>query len=168
MKIATLITFVLFITLLSSFKKEEPAVYFSSETFNTRSTVNKTVLLNLVNAARKKGCQCGDKYYPPAPALTWNTLLEKAALDHSNDMHQKKYFSHTSKNGSTAGVRIEAAGYRWQTYGENIAMGYGSEKAVFDGWLSSPGHCKNIMNNRYKEMGVAKVGDYWTQDFGAR
>jgi len=53
-------------------------------------------------------------------------------------------------------------------YGENIGMGYKNEKEMVEGWLKSPGHCKNIMNKGYKEMGVAKVGSYWTQTFGAR
>ena len=132
------------------------------------STVNKTVLLQLVNDARKKGCNCGNTYYAPAPALTWNDLLEKAAFNHSKDMSQRKYFSHTGSDGSGSGERINAAGYAWKFYGENIAAGYPTEKEVISGWLSSPGHCANIMNKNYKEMGVAKVADYWTQDFGSR
>lgn len=131
------------------------------------STVNKTVLLQLVNDARKKGCNCGGSYYAPASALTWNNQLEKAAYNHSNDMFRNKYFSHTGSDGSGSGERINEAGYSWRYYGENIAQGYPTEQAVVNGWLSSPGHCSNIMNKNYKEMGVAKVGDYWTQDFGS-
>ncbi|MDB5209147.1 MAG: hypothetical protein JWR72_4222 [Flavisolibacter sp.] len=135
---------------------------------NSTSTVNKTLMLQLVNDARKKGCQCGDTWYPSAPALTWDVLLEKAALNHSKDMYSNNYFSHTSQDGTGAGVRIDVAGYKWKTYGENIAMGYNTEQAVVEGWLKSPGHCQNIMKASFKEMGVAKVGNYWTQDFGAK
>jgi uncharacterized protein YkwD len=43
------------------------------------------------------------------------------------------------------------------------------------GWLSSPGHCANLMNPRYTEMGAAyglnsarkSTYPYWTQVFGA-
>jgi len=132
------------------------------------SSVNKTLMLQLVNEVRKKGCQCGDTYYPAASAVTWNEVLEKAATAHSKDMYQNKYFSHTSPSGTNAGTRIDAAGYKWKTYGENIAMGYNNEKAVIDGWLSSPGHCKNIMGSAYKEMGVANVNGYWTQVFATK
>jgi uncharacterized protein YkwD len=132
------------------------------------SSVNKTVLLQLVNDARKKGCNCGDVYYAPAPALTWNDQLEKAAYNHSSDMFQKKYFSHTGSDGSGTGERISNAGYNWKYYGENIAQGYQTEKEVVEGWLKSPGHCANIMSKNYNEMGVSRVGDYWTQDFGSR
>lgn len=132
------------------------------------STVNKTVLLQLVNDARKKGCNCGNAYYGPANPLTWNDQLEKAAYDHTKDMFQKRYFSHTGSDGTSSGERIINAGYTWKWYGENIAQGYRTEKDVVAGWLSSPGHCANIMNKDFKEMGVAKLGDYWTQDFGSR
>lgn len=134
----------------------------------SNSSVNKTLMLQLVNEVRKKGCQCGDTYYPAAPAVTWNEVLEKAANAHSKDMYQNKYFSHTSPAGTNAGTRIDAAGYKWKTYGENIAMGYSNERTVVDGWLSSPGHCKNIMGAAFKEMGVANINGYWTQVFATK
>ena len=132
----------------------------------TVTTVNKAAMLQLVNEVRQQGCNCGGTWYGPATAVIWNNKLETAAYNHSNDMYQKKYFSHTAPDGSNAGIRIERAGYLWQTYGENIAVGYHSERDVVNGWLSSPGHCKNIMNPNFREMGVARVGTYWTQEFG--
>ena len=74
--------------------------------------------------------------------------------------------SHQGSDGSDAGDRITQAGYTWQTYGENIAEGYTSEEAVIKGWLESEGHCQNIMNGAFTEMGVATSGSYWTQVFG--
>ncbi len=130
--------------------------------------VNKVVLLQLVNAARKKGCDCGGNYYYPAPAVVWNDQLEKAAINHSNDMFAHTYFSHTAQDGRGAGERISDVGYTWKAYGENIAMGYANEAEVVEGWLKSPGHCKNIMNKDFREMGVARQGAYWTQDFGSK
>lgn len=130
--------------------------------------VNKSLMLQLVNEVRRKGCQCGDTYYYPVPELTWNTKLEAAALSHSSNMQQANFFSHRAPDGSNGGVRIERAGYIWRAYGENIAAGYTSERAVIKGWLESPGHCKNLMNKTYREMGVARMGTYWTQEFGTR
>jgi len=37
---------------------------------------------------------------------------------------------------------------------------------VFQGWKDSPSHCKNMMSQEFREMGFAKVGDYWVQDLG--
>ncbi|MBA2746005.1 MAG: CAP domain-containing protein [Flavisolibacter sp.] len=134
----------------------------------TSSAINKNLVLELVNRARTNGCKCGDTYYYPVPALKWNSILEKAAFHHSVDMEQKKYFSHIAPDGSKAGKRIEKVGYKWKAYGENIASGYSTEAAVVEGWLKSPGHCKNIMNKMYKEMGMGRSGRYWTQNFGAK
>src|SRR5688500_18531191 len=73
------------------------------------ATVNKTKMLQLVNDVRKSGCKCGDTWYYPAPALSWNDKLESAAVSHSNDMYDKKYFNHTAPDGSDAGVRMDRA-----------------------------------------------------------
>lgn len=130
--------------------------------------INKILLLQLVNEVRKKGCRCGDVYYSPAPAVSWNNQLEQASLAHSNDMYANNYFSHASKDGSKAAERISEVGYNWRTYGENIAFGYRNEREVMEGWIKSPGHCRNIMNKAYKEMGVSRSGDYWTQVFATK
>lgn len=132
------------------------------------ATLNKSLLLQLVNAARQKGCKCGDVVYSPALPLIWNERLEKAALAHSFDMFRQNYFNHTSPDGTGAGERLEMAGYQWKQYGENIGMGYKNETEVVQSWLKSPSHCKNIMNQSYKEMGVARVGNYWTQTLGLK
>jgi uncharacterized protein YkwD len=130
--------------------------------------VNKTKLVDLVNAVRKTGCKCGSTTMPPVGAVSWNDKLAKAGYEHSVEMDANDYFSHTGLNGSGPGQRITAAGYAWRTYGENIANGYTTEQAVMNGWLSSEGHCKNIMNGSFKEMGAGRKGNYWTQVFGAR
>lgn len=170
MKIAMILN-ILFSTLLFFSCTKEP-VQINNDTTSTTAkvptTLNKTLMLKLINEARSKGCQCGDTYYYSAPALGWNDLLEKAAFNHSNDMYENKYFAHTALDGSNAGMRIERVGYNWKAYGENIGMGYKDEKEVVEAWLASPGHCKNLMNKNYKEVGVSRVGGYWTQAFGTR
>ena len=83
-------------------------------------------------------------------------------------MAQRNQLTHSSKNGDDPGKRISKAGYQWNAYAENVAMGYPDERAVIQGWLKSPGHCANIMKPNVKEMGVAKKGKYWTQVFASR
>jgi uncharacterized protein YkwD len=128
--------------------------------------LDKQKMLNLINAQRAAGCNCGTTYMPPVPALTWNNRLATAAWKHSKDMHDKNYFDHTSKDGREFDERITAEGYIWKSVGENIATGYTSEEEVMQGWMASPGHCKNIMEGKYTEIGGGRVGNYWTQDFG--
>lgn len=161
---------ILIISTILSFSctKETPAELPAHTVTAVPQSLNKTKMLQLVNKMRQQGCQCGSTYYSPVAPLTWNDQLEVAALAHSKDMQAKKYFSHTSPDGSGAGDRIERAGYNWMAFGENIGQGYKDEEEVVAAWKSSPSHCKNIMDGKFKEMGVAKAGEYWTQTFGAR
>lgn len=132
------------------------------------------LILKGVNAARAEGRACGTQQYPPAPPLRWNSMLGSAALVHSRDMAAQRYFSHIAKDGSLTGARSQRAGYAWQRIGENISFGQNSPQAALDGWLSSPGHCANIMNPDFTEMGAGygmtveqRSGVvYWTQVFG--
>lgn len=166
-----LLSFILFLSVVVySCKKEDvPPDTLPEKPDNTVVfNVNKNTILQLVNQVRLAGCNCGSTAMPPVSAITWDDQLGKAAYDHSVDMKTNNYFTHIGLNGSDPGQRITAAGYNWKTYGENIANGYTSEKAVIDGWLKSEGHCKNIMGKNFKHMGVGRNGNYWTQIFGAK
>lgn len=132
-------------------------------------------VLRLVNARRAAGASCGARgTFPAAPALAWNDALASAAYAHSLDMATKNYFSHDSQDGRTFSQRITAAGYSWSTVGENIAAGQDTLAAVIDGWMASDGHCANIMNAAFKDIGLgcarnasSQYGIYWTMDLGA-
>ncbi|WP_263164536.1 sigma-70 family RNA polymerase sigma factor [Streptomyces sp. SCSIO ZS0520] len=115
----------------------------------------------LVNAERAKN-GCGP--------VTANPKLQSAAQSHSDDMADRDYFSHTDPDGGDPGDRITAAGYRWSTYGENIAAGQQTPSQVMEGWMNSEGHRANILNCGFKEIGVGlrkdASGPIWTQNFG--
>lgn len=133
----------------------------------------KQEFLYRINRVRAVGCDCGKKHYTPAPPLTWNDDLENAAREHATDMYRRNYFSHTSKDGRNIEDRIVMAGYQFKGFrsfavGENIAFGQQSIAEVSDGWFKSEGHCQNLMNPDFKEIGVARTGLYWVQDFGGR
>lgn len=130
------------------------------------TNLNNDLILKLVNDKRTSGCNCGVDVMPPVALLTWNNALSIAASRHSEDMNSNNFFTHNSSNGATLNDRINLTGYKWLAIGENIANGTFTEQAVFDAWITSSAHCKNIMNANFKEMGAAKVGNYWTQDFG--
>lgn len=132
-------------------------------------------VLARVNQYRAAGASCGSRgAYAPAQGLSWHLALTQAADSHSRDMVANNFFSHTGANGSSAGQRITAAGYNWSSYGENIAAGQASINEVVDGWMASDGHCANIMNAAFVDIGVACVPGsastayrtYWTMDLG--
>lgn len=130
--------------------------------------VDRSALLLLVNGLRSHGCKCGDDQMPPVAAVIWNGLLERAAYDHSKDMVINKYFDHNSPSGTTPGGRLDAAGYHWNYYGENIATGNMDEQAVILGWLASPKHCHNMMDPAFTEIGVGRYNNNWTMELGKR
>jgi uncharacterized protein YkwD len=131
-------------------------------------------LLARVNEARAAPRSCGDQVFGAAPPLTWNENLAHAALGHSEDMATKRYHSHKEPGGSDPAERATRSGYRWSRIGENIASGQHSVAQAVNDWLGSPGHCANIMNPAFTEMGAAYAVNpanenrtpYWTQMFG--
>lgn len=121
-------------------------------------------VLDEVNALRATGCRCpGGKRFPPAPALRWNDQLANAAQAHAKDMQRNKFFDHRGSDGADFSARVTRAGYRWKTVAENIADGYPDAKSVVLGWRNSKGHCKNLMNSDFREMGAARAGRFWVQ-----
>lgn len=131
-------------------------------------------VLALVNQARSRGAQCGGKTFARAAPLRLSPSLERAAAAHARDMADHRYLSHDGRDAASVADRVTRAGYRWRAVGENIAAGARTPEAVVKGWLESPGHCANIMNADYREMGVAYAvnaeanpGIYWTQVFAA-
>lgn len=132
-------------------------------------------ILVLVNAARARARSCGAQSFGPAAPLAWNPLLGQAALAHSEDMAQRHYFDHKQPDGSVPADRATRAGYRWRVVGENIASGQRTPEEALASWLDSPGHCANIMNPRFTEMGAAYAVNpendnrtaFWTQVFGS-
>ncbi len=114
-----------------------------------------------------------------APPLTMNRELNKSALFHANFMAENDCFNHLCPNEPNLGRRARDAGYDWRAVAENIAAGQDGAAEVVAGWMTSPGHRKNILNPRYKEIGVGYVlldrdggkvalRHYWVQNFGAR
>jgi uncharacterized protein YkwD len=131
-------------------------------------------MLDAVNQARATGRNCGTTFYPAVAPLAWNTQLATAAAGHSTDMANNSYFSHTGLDGRNPGNRIDATGYLSSYWGENIYAGGGDVAAAVNAWLNSAGHCANIMNSHFKDIGAACAantssvyGRYWTQDFAA-
>ncbi len=132
-----------------------------------------SAILALVNVHRANGAVCGGTPLPPAPALLLDSALNDAAALHALDMAQFDYFSHVGRGGSTYIDRILDAGFSGVTLGENIAAGPSTVADVVSLWMSSSGHCTNIMNPAFDSMGAGHAtvptstyGTYWVQTFG--
>jgi len=116
--------------------------------------------------------------------LRLNRRLSAAATNHSRDMVRKQYFDHTSRAGRDVVDRLTHTGYlgratTW-TVGENLAWGAGSRstpREIVVSWMNSPGHKANILNPRFREIGIGVIfdtpspqwtGATYTTTFGAR
>ncbi len=132
-------------------------------------------ILDLINQARAQPRYCGKEHYAAAPPVRWNETLAASSQRHSDDMANYNFFDHVNpRDGTHSWDRVERAGYKYLTTGENIGAGYKNAEAVVEGWITSPGHCANLMNPQFTEMGAAMavnrrstMGLYWTQEFAA-
>src|SRR3954454_20154363 len=95
--------------------------------------------------------------------LKINGSLTGAADGHSSQMARLGYFSHNSANGQSFSQRVAQAysprGFRSWTVGENLVWGgpdIGAARA-FKLWLSSPPHRANLLNARWREVGLGAV-----------
>merc|ERR1712232_274013 len=93
----------------------------------------------LVNKLRAAGFTCpdGTSYAPNSEAMKFDCRLWKASQLHSQDMADKNYFSHTSKDGRSPWDRARAQGA--SASGENIAAGSSTAQAVLEQWKKSNG-----------------------------
>jgi len=117
--------------------------------------------------------------------LRTNKRLGRAAKGHAGDMVRRDYFAHDSLSGQSFTDRIRRTGYMsharsWQV-GENIAWGTGERGTpheIVNVWMNSPGHRANILQRRFREIGIGVVGGApegnpqraatYATDFGAR
>lgn len=105
------------------------------------------------------------------PALSASPLLNRSAQGWTNVMVSSDEFTH----GTNFASRIGAVGYDWRMAGENIATGFATPRGVVRGWMASTGHCQNILNPAYRNVGTgvsaravtgfATGSGTWTQDF---
>jgi uncharacterized protein YkwD len=90
------------------------------------------------------------------PALAENEKLDAAAMIKAQDMFQKQYFAHESPSGAGPSDLAEDVNYDYLAIGENLALGnFKDDEALVQAWMDSPGHRANILNKKYKEIGVA-------------
>jgi uncharacterized protein YkwD len=126
-----------------------------------------------INQLRAAGADCHTQgSFAPAAPLTWSAQLTQSSEALSQDMVAHNFFSHTGSDGSTLKTRVDATGYAWSSLGENIAAGYSGLEAVLTGWMASDGHCANLMDPDFNQVGLVCVpgtaantfNTYWTMD----
>jgi len=126
------------------------AILFSLLGFAAGKTIASDITLDkVVELTNKSRMENGEK------PLSVSSKLSSAAEAKADDMIAKNYFSHTAPDGTTPWHWIEKENYDYNYAGENLAMDFQSAEKMEDAWLASPTHRANILNEKYKEVGVA-------------
>jgi len=94
--------------------------------------------------------------------LKANATLNNIASLRVDDLFTNQYFEHNSPDGQSASDLAKKLGYNYFLIGENLALGnFNGDEEIVTAWMESPGHKANILNEKYKELGVAvKEGIY--------
>jgi uncharacterized protein YkwD len=120
-------------------------------------------------------------------ALRHDGQLRKAAQGYSREMVRQSFFDHVGRDGSTLAGRVKSrttylrSAAHW-SLGENLYWGTGERatpRESVDGWMHSPGHRHNILDPRFRDIGIGiaigapeDVGGEpaatYTTEFGAR
>ena len=89
--------------------------------------------------------------------------LATAADAHSRAMGTYGFFAHDSRDGSAFWKRVRRfygpGGYGNWSVGENLLWSSGGLSAprALELWMASPGHRKNILTPRWREIGLSAV-----------
>lgn len=89
--------------------------------------------------------------------LVFNSTLSKSAESKAADMFTNNYWAHTSPKGKTPWDFFIGAGYEYSVAGENLAKDFYDTDNLIKTWMNSPTHKANIINPKYKEIGLGVV-----------
>ncbi len=118
---------------------------------DTTTSLSEKGIITYTNSERRKA---------GLSELKENAKLAASAQLKLEDMFKYQYFEHVSPSGVSVTDLVEKEGYAFIVIGENLALGnFGGDSNVVAAWMASPGHKANILNTKYKEIGVA-VGQH--------
>ncbi len=112
------------------------------------ASIAANVLVDLTNETRLA--------YNESP-LVRNELLDKAAELKGRDMVSEGYFAHESPKGVTPWHWFKEVGYTFLYAGENLAVNFTESQDVQNAWMTSPLHRENILNVKFREIGIATI-----------
>lgn len=89
-----------------------------------------------------------------------NEDLNQAALAKAADMFTNNYWAHVSPTGTEPWSFVASSGYKYQHAGENLARDFSNPGDIVKAWMASPTHRQNLLDGRYKDIGVAVMDGY--------
>lgn len=86
-------------------------------------------------------------------SLILNERLNNAAQKKAQDMITRNYWSHRTPEGTDPWNFITKEDYAYTKAGENLAYGFDTSGNVVTGWMNSPSHRSNLLDNSFSEVG---------------
>lgn len=115
------------------------------------SQIDPNKIISLTNDTRKsQGLE----------PLQYNAKLSEAARAKVSDMFQHNYWAHVSPQGVEPWYFITNSGYQYQHAGENLARDFADANSIVNAWIASPTHKKNLLDPRFKDIGIAVMDGY--------
>lgn len=99
--------------------------------------------------------------------LAVNSKLNASAAAKARHMDTQGYWAHTAPDGTSPWTFVRSAGYAYTVVGENLAKDFSSDQAVVAAWMGSATHRANILNPRFKDVGIAIYGSIVVAHYGA-
>jgi uncharacterized protein YkwD len=124
----------------------------SADTEKEREAVLNSFELDIIDLTNK------ERISRSLPPLIPQALLAQSARVKALDMYKKQYFEHDSPEGKGASDLAKASGYDFLIVGENLALGdFKTPASVVEAWMNSTGHRENILNTKYRDIGVSMI-----------
>jgi len=137
--------------------KEKPEATTSETPLASPPKETAAELLRLHNSVRTEAGK---------PELRLNERLSSAAQRFAEFLSKARKYEHDA-DGRTPAARIEAEGYDWGTWSENIGWGTKEPADVMRTWINSEGHRVNILGEE-KEVGFGISKDVWVAVFATQ
>ena len=122
--------------------------YVKPGTLGISSSIDQKRLIELTNNERER---------MGLGPLSENEALAKAAAAKAQNMFSENYWAHFAPSGKTPWDFILGSGYKFTYAGENLAKNFYNSEDVVSAWMVSKTHKDNLLNPKYKDIGIAVV-----------
>jgi len=120
------------------------------------NTFDINYIINTINRVRKDN---------GLPELTQDQRLNESSKSKADDMVNRNYWSHVDPDGKMSWDLIKNAGYKFKDAGENMAKDFDNVNSV-EKWLDSQKHLNNILDKKFKNVGLGESGNFKVMHFG--
>jgi uncharacterized protein YkwD len=103
------------------------------------------ISIDLVNAARARN---GLK------TLAVDALSTNLAISRSKDMVKRDYFGHYTPENKSPMDLAKEMGFKYTSFGENIAYGNNNAMLAHESFMNSSGHRNNVLKSAYTKIGA--------------